>query len=103
MLGTAGAMAQWVNRVRPNGVWDYKRQRPGIDAPGNFNYGATGSAFLPEEALLRAGGAAQMFLQNKYNPENGVPRGSWPYGDFPDDSKNISAGYAYGRSVPHRR
>lgn len=101
-LGAAGAMAHWVDRVRPNSVWDYKKQTPGVDRPGNFNYGATGAAFLPEEALLRAGGAAQMFLSERYNPNNGVPWGTWPYGDNPEDSLSISDGYAHGRSWPRK-
>jgi len=102
-LGTAGAIEQWINRVRPGGAWDYKMQTPGRDAKGNFNYGATGSVFFPEEVLLRAGGAAQMLLQSGYDSKNGRPWGDWPYGDDPNDSRNISAGYTYGRSIGPKR
>jgi len=102
LFGTAGAIGQWVNRVWPRHAWDYKQQTRGYDFPGNYNYGATGSALLPENVLLRGAGAAQMFLQPGYDPKNGVPWGSWPYGDDPIDSADISAGYAYGKSAPRK-
>jgi len=97
--GFGGTLGQWLGRVLPYGPWDYKHQPGGDDFQGNYNYGATGAALFPEEALLRAGGAAQMlFGLGRYKRKNGLPWGKWPYGDDPIDSTNISAGYAYGKS-----
>jgi len=91
--GYAAAFGAWFQSVLPNGPWDYKTQPGGTDAMGNFNYGATGSLFFPDELLLRAAGAVQ-----GPNPENqghfldDVDDGPTSFGDQPQDQQNIIEG-----------
>jgi hypothetical protein len=107
-LEPEGALADWINKVRRGGEWDYKRWGPYNDF-GNFNYGATGRALgFPREVLMRAAGAVQMFdAWWKGKPSGpGSPLGDPPYGDFPPSQEMIERGMNYydrnyyGRRLP---
>jgi len=95
--GYLGTIGDWANKVWPGHEWDYKSKPGGNPDQGNYNYGATGSQLLPEWALLRGAGLAQMVF-GPYNTENGYPWGGSPYGDNSDDGPPISRGFEYGRS-----
>src|SRR5690606_3144837 len=76
----------------------------GNDSQGNYNYGATGSVLFPEDILLRGAGAVQMFLDGKYNKDDGRP---WDignpnsnYGDQKQDQSDISGGIRFGKWWP---
>jgi hypothetical protein len=72
----------WVDRIRKNGAWDYKREGSQYEDFGNFNYGATGSVLgCSPEILSRMAGLVQILSGNS---KSGNPFGSYPYGD---DSK----------------
>ena len=96
-LGAAANIALWVDKVKPGGVWDYKRYSPKSDPLlyedfGNFHYGATGRALgFSEETLLRGAGA----VQSVRRPEWGGPFGGSPYGDDPRDQTMIKLGIEY--------
>ncbi|MDP3599334.1 MAG: polymorphic toxin type 44 domain-containing protein [Nitrospirota bacterium] len=78
------------------GPWDYKRQGIQYENFGNFNYGASGSAFgFPDQILYRMAGWAH---QRKGSmPGLGVWYGSYPYGDDPKDQQWIQRGIQYYR------
>lgn len=90
------------NQVRNGGPWDYKRTSSWYEDFGNFNYGATGSAFGYSEAtLLRAAGWAQSRAGtssiNWGKPTSAVGAffgsgGSPPFGDDPKDQYWIKEG-----------
>jgi len=85
---------EWLGKVWPRGVWDYKR-RGDFKPFGNFNYGATGAAMgIPLDVLLRAAGVVQM-VGGPYDPNNGYPWWLPPYGDQPWDQSVIKSGYRY--------
>jgi hypothetical protein len=94
------AAQQWnptwfYNHVRKIGPWNYKRQNPLYEDFGNFNYGATGSAFgFPDQILLRAAGAASQ-LASSDRQDLGKPWGNPPYGDDPNDQTQIRKGMEY--------
>jgi RHS repeat-associated protein len=77
------------NQVRNGGPWDYKQQGHQYQDFGNFNFGATGSAFgFPDSVLSRAAGWAQQQAGTS-SPNWGHCYGSHPYGDDPDDQVQI--------------
>lgn len=95
-----GAMTyEWFyQKVRLNGVWDYKnyagRQYANF---GNFNYGATGTAAgIPGSVLLRAAGWAQTRAGSS-KPEFGSWHSRPPFGDDPEDQAWIRAGIDYAK------
>jgi RHS repeat-associated protein len=96
----------WFYReVRNRGPWDYKQittlndfgildHSPYQDL-GNFNFGMTGAAAGIElQVLLRGAGWAQERAGTS-TPEWGHWYGKAPYGDDPDDQKQIIAGFNY--------
>jgi RHS repeat-associated protein len=97
MAEAAGHFNPWWFRdqVKGDGPWDYKQQDPMYEDFGNFNYGASGSAFgFPEGVLLREAGRAQQDSGTS-RPEWGDPGSRWnpwggtpPFGDDPNDVAN---------------
>ncbi len=86
----------WVNKVRPHGEWDYKREKREYEDFGNFNYGATGKAQgFSENILRRAPGLVQMINGGAYHASQGVPWGNSPYGDTKEDQEQIQSGIDY--------
>jgi hypothetical protein len=87
---------QWVNRVKPGGEWDFKRNgHPEHEQFGNEAYGVTGRAVgLSPEILKRGAGFAQETFKtgDSYHPEFGHWWGSAPYGDDPRDQADIQRG-----------
>jgi len=105
--------SEWFyDKVRNGGPWDYKQLDPKYEEFGNFNYGATGTAFgFSEEILLRMAGWAQV--------QAGTTRSSWgqsptlidayfgtggvaPFGDDPNDQSWIQKGIQYYRQQQRR-
>lgn len=88
-------------KVKTEGDWDYKHERPELEPFGNFHFGLTykatwwGGGLLGEEFGLRAAGGYQEFFQPEaYRPENGHFYGDPPYGDGPEDAERIKTGYS---------
>ncbi|MGZ3912013.1 MAG: polymorphic toxin type 44 domain-containing protein, partial [Flavisolibacter sp.] len=83
------------NQVQNKGPWDYKQQGRKYEDFGNFNFGATGSAFgIPQNILQRGAGWANQ----KADPTRknlGDPWGGYPYGDDPNDQDQIEKGSNY--------
>jgi RHS repeat-associated protein len=83
------------NQVRNGGPWDYKQSGSRYEDFGNFNFGATGSAFgFPSQVLKRGAGWANQ----KADPTRtgiGSPYGIYPYGDDPKDQEQIEKGINY--------
>jgi hypothetical protein len=83
------------NQVDDFRPWDYKRQDRLYEDFGNFNYGATGSAFgFPDSVLLRAAGVKSL-LDHGIQQRFGTPWGNPPYGDDPNDQAQMRKGIAY--------
>lgn len=82
-------------QVRNKGPWDYKQHGRKYEDFGNFNYGATGSAFgIPDSVLHRGAGWAN----RKADPTRqglGSPWGRYPYGDDLNDQEQIGKGIDY--------
>ena len=100
--------ADWFNRIREGGKWDYKRRNlQKFEEFGNFNFGATGAALgIPEEVLLKGAAAVQTYYSSasgegefSWLPGGGVP----PYGDQAKDAAAIKAGIEYYRIHRARR
>ncbi|OOE81499.1 type IV secretion protein Rhs [Salinivibrio siamensis] len=84
-------------QVRNGGAWDYKQIGPYEDF-GNFHYGAVGYAGgIPEAILLRAAGCAQMRAGTSLDEWNNC-LGDVPYGDDPNDQKQIKLGIEYAKN-----
>ena len=84
-------------QVKNKGPWDYKQQDRKYEDYGNFNFGATGTAFgIPEDILLRGAGAANQ-IADPTRKGLGGPLGEYPYGDDPDDQEQILKGINYSR------
>lgn len=87
----------YYDQVRNKGPWDYKQQGSQYQDFGNFNYGATGSAFgWPDTVLERMAGWAQQQAGTS-KPEWNSPYGSAPYGDDPSDQEQIRNGIEFAR------
>ncbi|MEO3430523.1 RHS repeat-associated core domain-containing protein [Pelagibius sp. CAU 1746] len=83
------------NQVRNGGPWDYKQQGRKYEDFGNFNFGASGSAFGFPEGVLRRGAG---WANQKADPTRkglGDPLGGPPYGDDPADQEQIGKGINY--------
>lgn len=96
-------------KVRNRGDWDYKQRGAQFQNFGNFNYGASGTAFgFSEDTLLRMAGWAQVQAgtsqpewgeaPNKLQAYLGVG-GRVPFGDDPNDRYWIQQGIAYYRNA----
>lgn len=84
------------NQVNDYGPWDYKRQGAQYTNFGNFNYGATGSAFgFPPIVLYMAAGWAQQRTPGKSLPQWGKWYSGFPHGDDPNDQYWIQRGIQY--------
>ena len=98
--------------VHGKGDWDYKQKSHLYEDFGNFNYGATGTAFgFSQDVLLREAGAASLAADPNRKEEglgepgqilNPLSEGTPPYGDDPLDQIQIKNGinychYAMGR------
>ncbi len=85
----------------PDHKWDYKRENPVYEDFGNFNYGATGTAFgFAPDVLKRMGGVAAT-LSGTAKPWFGNWRdkvGATSYGDDPQDQEMIQRGIDYYRN-----
>lgn len=107
-------LLEWLNKVRPHGDWDLKDQYPGMQLPeremmqdlGNFNYGQTGTMQgFSEEVLLRAAGLVQLVQhalnpsRKLWNPGQGYPWGSAPYGDTRADQAAIQEGIRFVNEI----
>ena len=83
------------NQVRNRGPWDYKQRGRKYEDFGNFNFGATASAFgLPNQVSQRGAGWAN----RQADPGRtglGSPWGRFPYGDDPYDQQQIIKGQEY--------
>jgi len=100
------------NQVHNNGPWDYKQLGRQFQDFGNFNYGATGSAFgYSEDTLLRAAGWAQKRAGTSKPEWGDAPSalqayvgagGEPPYGDDPDDQAMIKQGIEYYKQMMRR-
>lgn len=85
------------NQVRNHGPWDYKQRGRGYEDFGNFNYGATATAFgFPSQVTKRMAGYAQIRAKNS-QPRFGKPWTQAPYGYDPHDQAMIEAGIKYRR------
>jgi hypothetical protein len=83
------------DQVRNKGPWDYKQLGPQYQDFGNFNFGATGSAFgFPSDVLARGAGAAQQRAGTSTSAW-GDWYGRFPYGDDPADQAQIQKGIDY--------
>ena len=83
------------DQVRGKGPWDYKQRGSIYEDFGNFNFGATGSAFgFPSSVLKRGAGWANQ-IADPTRKGLGSPYGSYPYGDDPQDQNQISNGIDY--------
>ncbi|PTQ66540.1 RHS repeat-associated protein [Nitrosomonas oligotropha] len=85
------------SQVRNKGPWDYKQQGQNrkYEDFGNFNFGATGTAFgIPEIVLHRGAGMASQ-IADPQRKNLGNFWGKYPYGDDPNDLKQISKGKKY--------
>jgi len=87
------------NQVNDFGPWDYKRiYGAQYTNFGNFNYGATGSAFgFPDQILYMAAGWAQGRTPGNSRPQWGQWYSGSPYGDDPNDQYWIQQGIQYYR------
>jgi RHS repeat-associated protein len=86
---------EFYDAVKNRGKWDYKQNGSAYEDFGNFNYGATGKAVgFPDFVLERAAGWAQGRAGTSKS-EWGKWYGSTPYGDDPNDQKQIKAGIDY--------
>ena len=80
------------NQVRRIGPWNYKKIDPLYTDFGNFNYGATGTAFgFSSQTLQRAAGWAQQQAGTSQS-DWGNWYGSYPHGDDPLDQQWIKRG-----------
>ncbi len=95
--GYLDALKNWTDRVWKHHEWDYKDKPPYEDFGGNYNCGATGAQLLPEWALQRGAGVAQMLFGPR-DPSNGTPFGGRPYGNQVEDVDAIAKGFDYGQS-----
>jgi hypothetical protein len=86
------------NQVKTGSPWDFKHTLDQkYDDFGNVNYGATGTALgVPQQILDRLAGAYQI-ISGTSPPGWGMPWGSAPYGDDPNDQRFINQGTAYAR------
>ena len=83
------------NQVRNGGPWDYKQSGSKYEDFGNFNFGATGSAFgFPSGVLKRGAGWANQ-RADPTRTALGSPYGRYPYGDAPQDQDQIDKGIIY--------
>lgn len=90
---------KWFDKVRPGGEWDYKRLYDDASRAGNKNYGVTSAALgLPEFVAVLAGGAVKsgtLILRGDFKKFTKLDA----YGNYPEDTSDIRAGYAYGRKL----
>lgn len=123
-LGVDGDSAEYISRVASGGIWDYKSRPeyekiPGIEAFGNFAFGATAAAWadgytnglsnffseLTTNIIMRGAGYYQEYYQ-QYNSSNGHwydfsgPAAS-NYGDQFSDQMNIYYGAQYYYRNPY--
>ena len=86
----------WFYDQVPNkGPWDYKQKGRKYEDFGNFNYGATGSAFGFSDSVVHRGAG---WANQKADPTRkglGSPLGKFPYGDAPNDQEQIGRGIKY--------
>jgi hypothetical protein len=97
--------AKWFkSMVTHKAEWDYKRIDMKYEDFGNFNYGATGTAIgFDLVTLLSEAGRVQAIPPGmKEKPKEwGYPagrlwgKGQYPYGDQPEDAKQVEAGRNY--------
>jgi hypothetical protein len=84
--------------VRNHGPWDYKQRGHAYEGFGNFNYGAVMAANgWGPEVIKRGAGWAQQQAHTS-NPKFGNPLGGSPYGDDPNDQRQIQRGIDYYNS-----
>lgn len=101
------AQSQWnpmwfYRQVKNDGPRDFKQRDPKFEDFGNFNFGASGRAFgLPATALFRGAGWA---IQQADPARDGLgePWGKFPYGDFPNDQKEIGRGIDFCECAGYR-
>jgi len=83
------------NQVRNQGPWDYKQQGKKYEDFGNFNFGATASAFgIPNQVSQRGAGWANQ-QADPGRTGLGSPWGRYPYGDDSYDQEQIRKGQEY--------
>ena len=88
-------------QVKNGSVWDYKQIDSKYEDFGNFNFGATGSAFgFPAGVLKRGAGWANQ-IADPTRTGLGSPYGRYPYGDTPQDQDQIDKGINYCECMGH--
>ena len=86
----------WLRNVWSGGAWDYKTTGlPGMEAMGNFNYGATATVFFGPLTIQSGAGVAQLMF-NPGESSGGIPFFTSPYGDAADDVPFVLAGISGG-------
>ncbi len=105
----------FIEMVRKDGPWDYKKIDTKYEDFGNFNYGATALAFgFQEKWALQAAGIVHVLTNtaqkdwkaNEYKKsilDFGVSFQGPPYGDDPDDQRMIKAGFRYYQEIYRSR
>jgi hypothetical protein len=107
----------WIDKVRPEGDWDYKRLGEQYQEFGNFNFGATAAELAIPYYIAQVGAGAVNIGSNiitmaemifrKFRDQdvmlpdwwvNGIALLKWPYGDDVRDARSIQAGYAFNES-----
>lgn len=101
----------FIDMVRSNGPWDYKRIDMKYENFGNFNFGATALAFgFQEKFALQAAGlynvltnkAQQHWKDKEYQKaisDFSVSFQGSPYGDDPRDQVMIKYGFQYYKEI----
>jgi|GEM_PF-1266578 len=94
-------------QVKNGGAWDYKQlhknRNPGEQSKyepfGNFHFGVVASALgVPEQISLRMAGWAQTRAGTSDSDNGHWWDFNGPFGDDPEDQKQIQAGYKYHQS-----
>lgn len=88
------SLLEWIDAVKTDGLWDFKKDDPLFEAYGNYHYGVAGRAngWSPG-TLERAAGFYQQWSGTGNDPTWGAP---WdltpPYRDDPIDQHWIDEG-----------
>lgn len=83
------------DQVHNWGPWDYKRLGVQYENIGNFNFGVAAAAFGFPYYVAQNGAGIYQQTNGAAAAGQGTPILRWPYGDDPNDAKQIQAGYRY--------
>jgi RHS repeat-associated protein len=97
------SVATFVNLVRPEGAWDYKKGDSGLQDFGNFHFGAVAGALLLPELVARWGAGLVNYIESHlkgyYQEDFGTPLSGAPFGDDDRDQAWIVQGYEFYRGI----